>query len=395
MRDKIIFLNASIHDVPLILEARKQGFYVVTSSNKPDYPGHKYADEFIECDYNDHAGLIKICEREHITAVCCGTSDQAAYHAACLGEYFDWRGHDSSETIKTLHDKGRFKQFTKKYGIQSPVSHVFINEQDALHAENDMRYPVIIKPVDLAGGQGISVAHDKNEYRLSVIAAFARSRESRIVVEPYLTGTQHSFSSFLIDRRVAAFCSWDDLTYPGRYMISKGSLPAGYPNAEYIESVLIREIEKIADALGLVDGLFHLQCIVQNGEPYIIEVMRRSPGNWDTCMVSEATGINWDQWIVLAESGRDCHHIPKGRRMSGFWGYYAILGSRNGKMRDIIISDKIKDNIYRYVPWADSGHVITDFEHDKLGIVHLSFDTREEMDEKMAKIDELISVAYE
>ncbi len=387
---KIIFLNAGIHDVPLILEAKKIGYYVITSTNKPDYPGHKYSNQFIYCDYNDHDNLVRICAENDITAVSCGTSDTASYHASYLGDFFGWKGHDSLETIKTLHDKGEFKRFTKENNIQAPFSEIYTSEEDAQSASNKISYPVIIKPTDLAGGQGISVAHCQEEYGSAIKKAFALSKGKQIVVEPYLTGTQHSVSTFLVKGKVEAICTWDDLTYPDRYMVSKGSLPASYPNYKHVNSVLVEQVEKIAAILNLEDGLFHLQCIVENGEPYIIEVMRRAPGNWDTCLASLATGLDWNQWIVRAEAGEDCSEFPKGRRQSGFWGYYCILSEKNGTLKDIIVDDSVKENIVRFDLWENEGHVISDYQHDKLGLVHLRFSSREEMNEKMVNIDTLI-----
>ncbi|MCQ4833318.1 hypothetical protein, partial [Hungatella sp. SL.1.14] len=104
--------------------------------------------------------------------------------------------------------------------------------------------------------------------------------------------------------------------------VSKGSYPASYKNAEYIVKTICEEIEKIAAELNLVDGLLHLQFIVSNGAPYIIEVMRRAPGNWDTCLSSVASGVEWNKWIIRAEACMDCHGFPMGRIQSGYWGYY-------------------------------------------------------------------------
>lgn len=389
---KLLMLNAVIHDVPLILEAQKQGFYVITTGNKPGYPGHAFSDEYINCDFSDYEALVKLCIDNDISAVSCGTSDAASYPASYLSDYFGWKGHDSLKTIKTLHNKVDFKQFTKENGIQSPVSEVFSDLEEAKEYVKNVKYPIIVKPSDCAGGQGISVANNKDEALCSVKVALARSYEGRIVIEPYLKGTQHTFMAYLLNQKVVNYCTWDDITYPGRYMISKGTCPASYENAEYVDSVIIRNIEIIAKTLQLVDGMFSIQCIVENGEPYIIEVMRRCPGNWDTCMATSVSGINWDQWVILAEAGKDVHGIPKNRKMEGFWGYYIILSSTNGIFDSVDISEAVRNNIYRYNLWEKPGFQINDFEHDKLGIVHLWFNSREEMMNKMKRIDDLIRV---
>lgn len=390
-----MFLNAGIHDVPLILAAREEGFYVVTTSNKPDYIGHEYADEYIPCDYSDYDALVDLCRQNEIDAVSCGTSDGASFPASYLSEYFGWKGHDSYKNISRLHNKDEFKQLAREIGLQSPASWEFCDERVALGCAEAVSYPSIVKPVDLAGGQGISVVDNFVEYSNAVRFAFARSKAKRIVVEDYIEGTQHSISSFIINQKVVHYCTWDDLACPGRYMISKGSYPAQYDNPGYIDGVICGEIEKIAAALGLVDGLFHLQFIVSKGEPYIIEVMRRCPGNWDTCLSSIASGIEWNRWIVRAEAGMDCSGFPRNRKQDGFWGYYMLLGTRNGIMKGIRISDDVRNNILRFNQWEKDGFEITDFAHQKVALFQFWFSSKDEMVGKMKCMDELIEVVYE
>ena len=394
-RKKILMLNASKSDVPLILAAREEGFYVVTTSNKPDYIGHKYSDEYIPCDYTDYDGLVNLCKKNNISAVSCGISDGASFPASYLTDYFGWKGHDSYVNISKLHNKDEFKELANKINLKSPKSKGFDNMSDALAYVGELTYPTIIKPVDLAGGQGISVVNNAKEYVEAVKIAINRSKIKRIVVEPYIVGTQHSFSAFIIDQKVVHFCTWNDLNYPGRYMVSKGSYPAFYENAKNIDSTICGEIEKIASELKLVDGLFHLQYIVSNGEPYIIGVMRRTPGNWDTCLSSIASGVEWNKWIIRAEAGMDCHGFPRSRVQSGYWGYYCLLGNKNGVMKGVNVSNEIKDNILRFDRWEDNGFEITDFEHQKLAICQFWFSSKEEMDWKMDEIDDLIRVEYE
>lgn len=393
-KKKLLMLNASIHDVPLILAAKEEGFYVVTTSNKSSYVGHKFADEYIPCDYSDYNALIELCIKNGITAVSCGTSDGASFPASFLSDHFGWKGHDSYENISKLHNKDEFKELAKRIDLKSPISEGFNEEQIALEYVKKVSYPVIIKPVDLAGGQGISVVKNYHDYENAIKVAFARSKVKKIVVEPYIEGTQHSFSSFIVNQKVVHYCTWNDLTYPGRYMISKGSYPAEYENAEYIDKTICEEIEKIAEKLNLVDGLFHLQYIVSNGEPYIIEVMRRCPGNWDTCISSIASGVEWNKWIIRAEAGLNCQGFPINREQTGFWGYYVLLGNKNGIMKEIRISVEIQNNILRFDQWEDDGFEIMDFEHQKIAIFQLCFASKEEMNKKMEAIDELIEVVY-
>ena len=48
---KVLILNGSFCEVPIIKKAKELGYYVVTTGNMPNLVGHQYADEYIPADY--------------------------------------------------------------------------------------------------------------------------------------------------------------------------------------------------------------------------------------------------------------------------------------------------------------------------------------------------------
>ena len=44
MQKKLLILNGSFCELPLIQEAKKMGYYVITTGNMPNLVGHQYAD---------------------------------------------------------------------------------------------------------------------------------------------------------------------------------------------------------------------------------------------------------------------------------------------------------------------------------------------------------------
>lgn len=53
MNKKILILNGSHAEIPLIVEAKKLGWHVTTTGNDKSGIGHQYADENIFGDYSD------------------------------------------------------------------------------------------------------------------------------------------------------------------------------------------------------------------------------------------------------------------------------------------------------------------------------------------------------
>ena len=391
---RLLMLNASWHELPFILAARKMGFYVITTSTKAEYPGHRYADEYVPFDYSDYDGLVDLCKRIKIDAISWGTTDPCALAACYVGEKLGLKGHDTYENGQIIHLKDRFKAFAKKYGINTPIAEHFENEEDALAFESKATYPVIVKPVDLAGGQGIKIIRDKACFAEAVKNAFHLSREKRIIVEPFVEGTLHSLNTFIVDQKVVSYCTANDYSYLNKYMTNSGVSPADH----WQEAIkyLIPETEKVAQILGLVDGQLHMQYIMQpNGKPVIIEMMRRNIGNFWSSMLNDAAGVNWPDWVIRAEAGMDCHSIPGPKEPKGFYGYHMMLADRNGIFKDVTISPEFQKYVYQVVMWEEPGFEITNYLSNKVGNCLFHFNTEEEKNYYMPLINDMVKVNVE
>lgn len=387
---RILFLTATWHEVPFILAAKKLGFYVITTNNRPDYPGHKYADEYVCCDFSQYDKIIDLCREKNINALSWGCTDPCALAACYVGEKLGLKGHDTYENAKIIHLKDYFKEFAIKYGLRTPHARIFRSIEEAIAFKKNYKYPVIVKPVDCAGGQGVHVVNTEDTYEQYVHEAFCRSHNKAIVVEQYLIGTLHSLNTFIVNQKVVAYCSANDYSYVDKYMTNSGVAPAD--NWRYAVDLLIPEIEKVAQLLHLVDGQLHMQYIMQDGEPYIIEMMRRNIGNNWSSMINDSIGINWAEWVIRAEAGMDVHNIPHNCEPRGYYGYHMLLADNNGIFRGIEIDPTFKAYVYQQNLWEPIGHKITDFKANKLGNILFYFPSEEEKKQYMKHINELIKV---
>lgn len=385
---KLLMLSASIFEIPLIQVAQAQGYYVITTGNNSNAPGHGIADEYAPFDYSDYEGMVRLAGKLKIDAISQGCSDNCALVAAYMGEKLGLKGHDTFENAQIIHRKDKFKQFVLENGIKSPIARYFESVEDALRAEMEEDVPLIVKPSDQAGGKGVSTVYDGSAYKEAVIKAFKKSRDGRIVVEPFIEGTLHSLSTFIIDQCVVAYATLNDYSYKNEYMTNTGVSPAD--NWEKAVEALIPETEKVAKTLGLVDGLLHMQYIEHQGEFWIIEMMRRTPGNNCTTASSRASGIDWRDWIIRAEAGQDCRGIPTSKFPDKIYGYHAIMSSGNGIYQGFDIADEIKGNIIDIVEYEVPGTVIDDYLYQKFGSVQFFFHDEREKDRYINKINELI-----
>ncbi len=392
MRKKLLMLNASEHEIPFILAARKIGFYVITTSTKAEYAGHQYGDEYISGDYNDYEEMISLMKKYEIDAISQGCTDDCALAAAYVGEKLGLKGHDTYENAQIIHRKDHFKKFAAENQVMTPSSQNFTDLEKAISCGNHFGFPVMIKPTDLAGGQGVHVARNLEEYEHYVREAFERSKVKKIVTEPFIEGTLHSLNTFLVGQKVAAYCTANDYSFKNQYLTNSGIAPADH--WEEAVKVLIPETERIARLLGLVDGQLHMQYILSNGKPWIIEMMRRNIGNNWMTMLTDSAGVNWPEWVIRAEAGMDCRAIPRPGTSEGYYGYHMIMGDKNGVFKGISIEPEFQKYVYQFNQWRPKGHVIENYLSEKMGYLAVHFKTREEKDRYMPQIHEFVHVLY-
>lgn len=390
---KLLVLNGSHSDIPLIQAGKKLGYYVYTTGNRPDLIGHAYADEYVYGDFSNPEEIYNLFKDRGIDAVCSCANDFGAITASYLADKLSLPGHDSYETTLLLHHKDKFKKFAGLNNVKTPHADTFNCVEQAMEQVKKYEFPLIVKPIDLTGGKGVSKVCGIDEYEEAVVNALKLSPSGRIVVEAFIEGTQHSFSTFLVDKKVKAYFSDNEYSFKNPYLVSTSAGPA--TDVEKVKDILIREVEKIAELLGLCNGVCHCQYLLSNGAPHIIEITRRCSGDMYPVPVEYATGIPWAEWIVRAECGLSCEEFPDNSIQNKYGGRHCIMGDKNGKVKDVYISPELDENIYDKFIWWKQGMEITNYLTDKLGILFLKYRTEDEMLEKSKFITEYVRVIYE
>lgn len=391
---KILIPNGSFHDIPLIKKAKEYGYYVITSGAAPNGIGHKYADEYVYGDFSDPEKMLEIAELKNIDKVCSNCNDFGYLSACYVAERLNLGGHEKYEDALALHHKDKFKMLSKQLGISSPLAVGFNSEEDAKEFLLHVEYPIIVKPVDLGAGQGIHRADSKEEALSAIKDAFDRSKCKKVVIEPFITGTSHSFNAFLVDGKVRGYYSDNEYMHYSTYRVSTSGGPADF--IEDVVETLISDTETVAKALSIKDGLMHSQYILdREHRPHILEITRRMSGDWYPYPEMKATGIDWVDYIFRTQCGEDVSDFPTNVTQRGFTGRHCLNGYRRGRVKNVNFDYDLKKYIYDDVMWIGNGFEIKNVEKDYPGIVFFDFDDREKMTYIIEHIDEYVELIYE
>ncbi|NLK81254.1 MAG: ATP-grasp domain-containing protein [Bacteroidales bacterium] len=370
---KIIIAGGGYAEIPIIEAAKKQGFFVITTSNNPNKKGHQVSDLYEYGDYSNFDDMLHIAKKHNVVAICPGCTDFSAISTAYVAEKLKLPGHDTIENTLIMHHKDKFREFCMSHNLSVPRAKSFSNIEDAYLYKPDFHFPIIVKPIDLAGGRGISVIHSIDEYESSVRIAFEKSVSKKIVVEEYIKGTNHGFSTIIQNGKVIFYFADNEYYLPNEYWVCGTSTPSSLSSDEIRQ--LIDFTEKTAKLLDLCDGLFHIQCIAKDGKIYIIEICRRIPGELYVKFVEFATHSNYADMIIHGFCGQKITLSPEIKQKPDCFARHCISAKRTGVLQKVEFDQNIEQYIVEQYKLMDSELVIQNPAMQKPYILFMKFDS--------------------
>lgn len=379
---KVLIMNISYNDIGMMKALKKMGYYIYAIGMYSGLPGQEYADEYIRQDYSQKEEVLKLAIKLQVDAVCACCNDTGVITAAYVAEKLGLNGHDTYNNALLLEHKDKFNAFLQTSGIQKSNTQTFNTEKEALSAVRTMLYPIIIKPVDLCGGVGISKAETVQEAESAVKNAFALTRESNIVIEPFISGKQYGLCTFLVNKKVVKYCTNNEMSVVNPYRVEMDLFPSDCEPE--LVSDLIKKIEKIATILQLKDGIFHLQFLVHNKQAHIIEAMRRVPGNLYLKLAKEQTGFDWDYWEARTHCGIDCEkeiqQIKDTKLENGCGAYRSVVAEKNGVVKKLRVAPEVQKYITEQMIFCEKGQKVQHHKTEQLALLFFRFPDRKSME---------------
>ncbi|MEY3173022.1 MAG: hypothetical protein RLZZ436_935 [Planctomycetota bacterium] len=375
-------------DVPMIRAARSLGYHVVTSGNRPEDPGHQFAHQVELCDYSDTAAMLKMARRIQPSAVCPGCNDFAAISAAEIAFELGLPGHDHPETVATLHHKDRWREFALKHGIASPRAIGCRTPAEAAAACQSLTWPLLIKPVDLTGGRGINRVDRPEQATDCIREAFNVTRAGRVVVEEFIEGSRHGFTCILRERRPVFWFADNEHYHLSQWLVSGASAPSALPDNAIRR---LRQLTcQVAEELHLVAGIFHVQLILTpNGDPVIIEICRRPPGDLYVDLVRHAAGVPYAEWIVRAFAGLDLTCVAPANHVHPVT-RHCLMTDAAGVLQKFEFDSVAASKIIDQMLWGAPGDIVSAPERHKFGIVFLKYADAAEMERLTPHLQQLL-----
>lgn len=358
---KVLLVGSSFSAVPILFDLKKRGAYVAVIGKYENDPCHSYADQSFYEDYSDKKRLLAIFKDGEFDYIVPSCNDYAYLSCAYVANIVGLPGFDTPKLTEVFHFKDRFRSFCEKNAI--PVPKIYGEVTDSVtNIKKDIMGRVLVKPVDSFSGRGVQLVRSNDELPKAINEAFSMSRIKAAVIEEYVEGSLHSHTAFIHNGKIIWHDFVDEFCEVYPYQVDRSSYPTCLSTE--ICAAVNASIEKIVEILSPADGLLHTQFIASKTKYWIIETMRRCPGDLYGHQFKFAFGFDYEHEYVSSFVGaiptvnikKDTIKIERRILSSAHPLSFAGIALKN-ETREMIL-----------IPLKESGQKLQAAPFDKVGI---------------------------
>lgn len=272
----------------------------------------RFDNILIHDTHNDIPGLIarlqSIHHRTPFTAVI-ATSDAEAQTAAAIAEQFGLPSPGLS-AVKNCVDKSRSREALHSAGVRQPGWGWVQSPTAALpqaHGTEQLDFPVVAKAPDSSDSMYVTLARTPEDLLAATVEYFGLQGYSRdmtpnnkFLIEEYVEGPLYSVEGYCQAGEVFPLgVTTRDLSQPPHFV----ELGAGHPWHGDETNLIVAEAEAALKAVGYQTGFFHVELILSNGVPKIVEINPRLVGLCIATGMEQVYGTRFEQLLVSLMSG--------------------------------------------------------------------------------------------
>lgn len=193
--------------------------------------------------------------------------------------------HNPASATHLTQRKDLARDFLQKVGANVPW-HKKLHIKDDIDAENDIPYPVVVKPLNLSASRGVIRTNNALELKQAIEKitpiiqdTYDNEAKEYVLIEQYIQGVEIALEALLHNNdmiTLAVFDKPDPLEGPyfeETYYITPSRLPTDTLSA--CQAAVFTSCQ----ALGLMTGPIHAELrIDENNKPWILEVAARTIG---------------------------------------------------------------------------------------------------------------------
>src|SRR5512136_198191 len=306
--------------------AQKLGVEIVTAIDLPDALAAPRGT--LTLDFRDtHAAAQKIVAyaQEHPLDAILSVDDSASLIAATASEALGLP-HNSSHAAEAARDKFVMRTLLKIGGVQVPYFQLYNTTVDVPALAQQVRYPCVVKPLDLNGSRGVIRADDPAQFSEAVqrVARLLTSIDPSpdpkpFLVEDFIPGFEVALEGLLDHGELKVLALFDKPDpLDGPFFEETIYVTPSRLSAE-TQATIAQCTADAARALGLAEGPVHAELRLNERGAWLVEMAGRSIGGLcsQTLRFAHSADVSLEDIILRQTLGLEIGALEREDRSGG------------------------------------------------------------------------------
>jgi len=293
-----------------IRKLQEIGLRVFAADGANDAPGFAVADDHAVLDIRNASAVAEYAAAKAVDLIL-AVNEAGVLAAAEASSDLKLPNLPPDVALRCLH-KGLMRDAWQAAGLPQPVFRRIESADDLADAAASIGYPVILKPAMNWGSRGVSRVSEPADLPWAIRYAQTNCRDGEFVVEQCISGTEMTIEG-LVKKGRTQILAWSDKE-PQEHPKYRVAMALNYP-ARFADRQLQRASEVVSlatQALGIENGAFHCECMVNDNGVFLVELGGRPGGGHIFGQIVEASsGVCMPQTLALLFLGDDPDINPK------------------------------------------------------------------------------------
>ena len=297
---KLLILGGNPETSALVKIANEMGVKTIVASGRHTDDAKKYCWKASDIDGMDVPGLIALAQEEKVDGVLVGVADILVPSYCKVCDALNLPCYATQRIVDVFSYKDVFKATCESYGIHGIPEYYFSAEMKPEDVAN-IKFPVVVKPVDNGGGVGISVVYNESELKAAVDLALESSHSKRFIVERYMGGVEDMGMYYTFkDGYCSASCIYDRYTTDEQPGMARVCLGGTYPSKhmnDYMRRMHFNAVRMFKE-IGIKNGILMLSGFYEDGEFYVYDTGFRLQGEAPHLLLESIYGYDQREMLV-------------------------------------------------------------------------------------------------
>ena len=312
---KALVLCGGIPQIALINDLKSRGITTLLADMNEKVAARNYADEFYKVSVLDVDGIRQLAIEQKVDFLITVCADQVLQVVAQVSEELGLPCYIDFATAENVSKKSYMKKIFSENGV--PTSRFVVMDSFDEEKIKELRYPIIVKPVDAYSSRGVSKVKNLEELKEAFKVAVGISRTKNAIVEEFVEGDEISVDVYIEDGKAHVLCLTNlyKIGEDGKFVINRSQIPADV--TPDIEEQIALAAQNIADAFGLKNSPMLIQLISDGKKISVVEFCARTGGGVKFMMIKKTSGFDVVKAVADLTLGIK-PHVGEIKKLDGF-----------------------------------------------------------------------------